>query len=64
MRDKKVVVGVDLGGTKILAAVFDEQFRVLSREKKSTRPESGPTGVVSRIADCVNEALAGRLADT
>ena len=58
MKNKKVVVGVDLGGTKILAAVFDEQFRVLSREKKSTRPESGPTGVVNRIADCVNEALA------
>ena len=59
MTNKKLVVGVDLGGTKILSAVFDHNHRVLSREKKGTKPEFGPAGVVNRIADCVNEALAG-----
>jgi len=52
------VVGVDLGGTKILAAVFDEKHRVLSREKKPTRPELGPQTVIGRVADCVHDALA------
>ena len=56
---KRFVVGVDLGGTKILAAVFDEKHRLLAREKKSTRAELGPQAVVDRAADCVNEALAG-----
>ena len=57
-KQKQHVVGVDLGGTKILAAVFDGNFRVLSREKKNTRPELGVDGVIGRVAECVNEALA------
>jgi glucokinase len=55
---KSYVVGVDLGGTKILSAVFDGSLRVLSREKKNTRAELGAEGVVERVAECVNEALA------
>ena len=60
-KQKQHVVGVDLGGTKILAAVFDGNFRVLSREKKNTRPELGGDGVIGRVAECVNEALAAVL---
>jgi len=56
--EKTFAVGVDLGGTKILAAVFDAQYRILAREKKSTKPDLGPEAVVSRIAECLNEALA------
>ncbi|MCX7669371.1 MAG: ROK family protein, partial [Anaerolineae bacterium] len=48
----------DLGGTKILAAVFDAHHRVLVREKKSTKPELGADAVLLRVAECVNEALA------
>jgi len=51
-------VGLDLGGTKILAAVFDGRNRILAREKKSTKPDLGPEVVLDRIAECVNEALA------
>ena len=43
---------------KILAAVFDARLRLLSREKKSTKPFLGVAGVIDRIADCINEALA------
>jgi glucokinase len=57
-QQKQYFVGVDLGGTKILAAVFDARLRLLSREKKSTKPFLGVAGVISRIADCINEALA------
>jgi glucokinase len=55
---KQYLVGVDLGGTKILAGVFDERHRPLSREKKATKPEVGTVGVIKRIEECVNEALA------
>ncbi|MCX7887351.1 MAG: ROK family protein, partial [Verrucomicrobiae bacterium] len=57
-RAKTFTVGVDLGGTKILAAVFDERHRVVVREKKSTKPELGAEAVMHRVAECVNEALA------
>ncbi|MBI5818963.1 MAG: ROK family protein [Verrucomicrobia bacterium] len=57
-KHKQYVVGVDLGGTKILSAVFDRNLRVLGREKKNTRPELGVDGVIERVAECVNEALA------
>lgn len=58
MVKKKYFVGVDLGGTKILAAVFDERGKVLSREKKATKPELGPTVVQERVEECIHEALA------
>jgi glucokinase len=52
------IVGVDLGGTKILAAVFDSKHRLLAREKRGTKPELGAAAVIERVAGCVNEALA------
>lgn len=55
---KRHVIGVDLGGTKILVAVFDERHRLLAREKKSTKPQLGAPTVVERVAECVHEALA------
>jgi glucokinase len=55
---KQYIVGVDLGGTKILAAVFDARFRLLAREKRSTKPELDANGVIERVAGCINEALA------
>ena len=55
---KTFAVGLDLGGTKILAAVYDGRNRLLAREKKSTKPDLGPEAVIDRIAECVNEALA------
>lgn len=55
---KQYLVGVDLGGTKILAGVFDERHRPLSKEKKATKPEVGTIGVIKRVEECVNEALA------
>jgi glucokinase len=55
---KDHIVGVDLGGTKILAAVFDAKHRLLAREKLSTKPELGADGVIERVTSCINEALA------
>lgn len=52
------VAGVDLGGTKILAAVVSPDGRILARAKKSTgkRKDQSPSSVIDRIAACVREA--------
>jgi glucokinase len=51
------VVGVDLGGTKILAGVFDSQFTCRGRSKMSTKADRGPEEVMERIAHCVRDAV-------
>lgn len=51
------VVGVDLGGTKILAGAFGPGFQCLSRIKISTKPERGPEGVIERIVRCVRDVV-------
>jgi glucokinase len=50
-------VGVDLGGTKILAGVFTAQFKLLAKSKLSTKGERGPAAVLERIARCVRDAV-------
>ncbi|MBK8002212.1 MAG: ROK family protein [Verrucomicrobia bacterium] len=51
------LVGVDLGGTKILAGVFDAKYECLARIKISTKPERGPEGVIERVARCVRDVV-------
>src|SRR5262249_18867368 len=51
-------IGVDLGGTKILAGLFDDNFRVLARAKEATDPELGAPGVFSRIRSAVETLLS------
>jgi glucokinase len=55
---RRHIIGVDLGGTKILAAVFDERGRLLAREKKATKPQLGSAGVIERVEELIHETLA------
>ena len=50
-------IGVDLGGTKILAGVFDAQLKCLAENKVSTKGERGADAVIERIAHCVRDAV-------
>ena len=52
-----LLVGVDLGGTKILAGVFTPQLKLLATAKLSTKPERGFETIVSRIARCIRDAV-------
>jgi glucokinase len=52
-------VGVDLGGTKVEAALVDGRGRILARRKEATRMAAGPQGVAAQIAQ-----LVGRLLET
>jgi glucokinase len=51
------LVGVDLGGTKILAGVFTSSLKCIGRSKMSTKAERGPEAVIDRIAHCVQDAV-------
>ena len=51
------VVGVDFGGTKILAGVFDGKFECIGRARVSTKADRGADEVIGRIARCVREAV-------
>jgi len=50
-------IGVDLGGTKILAGLFDHELQLLARAKHPTGSERGPSGVFTRIAQAVDTVV-------
>jgi len=54
---QEYVVGVDLGGTKILAGVFNNQMKCLGKVKASTKAIRGPEAVIERIARLVEDAV-------
>jgi glucokinase len=53
----KPVIGMDLGGTKILAGVVANDGSILSMAKRPTRPEGGVEKVVDRMVKTAREAL-------
>jgi len=51
-------LGVDLGGTKILSGLFDDNLKLLARSKQPTSAEGGPAEVFGRIVQGVDAVLA------
>jgi glucokinase len=51
------LVGVDLGGTKILSGVFNSSLQERGIAKVSTKAQRGADAVVKRIARCVQDAI-------
>jgi glucokinase len=51
------LVGVDLGGTKILAGVFHSSLECAGVAKVSTKAQRGPDAVIERVARCVRDAI-------
>lgn len=50
------VIGMDLGGTKILAAIVDKSGHIVAEVKSKTRAEKGPDAVIERIAETARQA--------
>lgn len=48
--------GVDLGGTKMLAVIYDDKFNALGRERKRTRGHEGAARGLERIAKAIRQA--------
>ncbi|MCX8035600.1 MAG: ROK family protein [Candidatus Sumerlaeia bacterium] len=57
-KSKDYVVGVDLGGTKILAGVVAETGEILGRVKAKTAAEAGYRNVLSTLATSVDLAIS------
>lgn len=54
---KQLYVGVDLGGTKILAGVFQPGLKLVATAKASTKANRGPKTVIERVARVVRDAI-------
>jgi glucokinase len=55
--DGPPVLGIDLGGTKILVAVIAGDQRILGRAKRTTPAKEGGPAIVAAMIDGVDEAL-------
>ena len=50
-KDKRIWVGFDLGGTKMLSKVFDADFQCLGFERTKTRGHEGSDAGLERIVE-------------
>lgn len=53
----RVWVGFDLGGTKMLAALFDDEFTLLGKRRRKTRGSQGAESGMSRIESTILKAF-------
>ncbi len=51
------VIGIDLGGTKILSGLFDSAQGCIGTAKVSTKSQRGVDAVIERIDRCVRDAV-------
>jgi len=56
----RFVLGVDLGGTKILSLCLDPDLNVVSRDYRPTDAGEGVDGVLGRMAESARAAAGGR----
>lgn len=58
-REPPFLLGNDLGGTKILAEVYDNDFKLAGSKKKKTKPELSQEEGLARLLKTAHEALGG-----
>ena len=63
-RRDEYIVGVDIGGTKIMALVLDHAFRVAGRSRKRTRSDKAEERTEERVCRTIREALLNANVDT
>ncbi|MCW5700315.1 MAG: ROK family protein [Rhodospirillales bacterium] len=56
-KKKQYWLGFDLGGTKMLAVVFDDAFKPIARSRKKTKANEGAKQGVQRIIAVIDEAI-------
>ncbi len=55
--DGPPVLGIDLGGTKILAGVVSANNEILGKAKRATPAMEGGDAILRAIVDCIDDAL-------
>jgi glucokinase len=58
-RPPRLVGAIDLGGTKIFAALVDEHGRIIASERRPTEAAQGPDAVIERTVASLRAAAAG-----
>ncbi|MDY6918212.1 MAG: ROK family protein [Chloroflexota bacterium] len=58
-KKKQMIVGVDLGGSKINAVLADAEGNIEARNLRETLAEEGPDAVIGRIVESVQELASG-----
>ncbi|MBN1269647.1 MAG: ROK family protein [Kiritimatiellae bacterium] len=56
-KDRKFWIGFDLGGTKMMAIVFDKNFKASARNRKKTKGHEGSKAGLDRIVRTIQGAL-------
>ncbi|QEG02477.1 Glucokinase [Stieleria maiorica] len=51
-------IGFDLGGTKMLAIAYDDQYNVLGRRRRKTRGREGSDSGIARIGSTIERLIA------
>lgn len=54
----KYVIGIDLGGTNIKSAIFNTEFQRIHERSDPTEAANGPTHVLNRIKEIVQEMMS------
>ena len=53
----KYSIGFDLGGTKMMACLFDEKFKVLARRRRPAKGQEGPDNGLERMMEAIQGVL-------
>src|SRR5689334_16522846 len=59
----RYIIGVDLGGTQLRAALADEKGTLLDTVRVLTAAEAGPAAVIEQIVECIERVRGGLPAD-
>lgn len=55
-KERKLIAGIDLGGTKIQTVVMDDEGSVEGQSRRPTPTTGGPDDVIAAMAEAVDEA--------
>lgn len=58
---EKLIIGVDLGGTQIRAALADAQGKIIQRVSQPTIADEGPEAVLGRIKENIRRVLPAEI---
>lgn len=54
---ESLILGVDLGGTKVEISLVDTAGRIIASHRQPTQPDQGPDRVIKGIVECVNSCF-------
>lgn len=54
---RRIWIGFDLGGTKMLAVAFDDKLRALARRRRKTRSGNGEEVSLDRLAETISQVM-------